>query len=103
MACVNDFRLLRKVCLYRFGGAELADGGADAQDFLRTFLLVFRNLRDEYDVSDRSCAHFYRLARARALLQGRDGLVRDDCKVLGYCGKDARTARDLPGIIAGLI
>jgi MoxR-like ATPase len=104
LACVNDFRLLRKVCLYRFGGLELADPDRpDATRFLERFELLFKNLRHAYDISDRSFAHFYRLARARAMLEGRDALVPEDCKVLAYCGKTPEALRQLPPIVESFL
>ena len=98
LSSVNDFRLLRMVCLYQFGGAELSDGSDGGDEFLGRFETAFRHLRDEYGISDRSCAHYYRLARARALLAGRD-LSREDVRVLQYSGKDADDLRKLPGIV----
>lgn len=100
-ACVNDFRLLRKVCLYRYGGADT--NHANSKGFTDRFLQIYRQLREEYDLSDRSCAHFYRLARSRALLNRRDQLREEDCKVLHYCGNSPESLRDLPGVVDGMI
>lgn len=101
-ACVNDFRLLHKVAMFGFGGAELTNGD-ESEAFLGKYEQLLRNMRDEYDISDRSAAHFYRLARARALLEGRDELNRSDCAVLHYCGKHEDALRRLPTIVDELI
>ena len=105
VACVNDFRLLRKVCLHEFGGFQ-TDADDDSRQFAETYLRLFSHLRDEYDVSDRSCGHFYRLARARALLDSKSAppkLRPEDCCVLRYCGKDPEAARRLPSIVDGYL
>lgn len=123
-ACVNDFRLLRKVSLYNFGGANLtseddsrsADAdksatkgstvrklGDDSKAFLEKYKSLLRNLRREYDISDRSAAHFYRLARARALFESREELNETDCEVLKYAGKSEDALRQLPTIISEVI
>jgi MoxR-like ATPase len=100
-ACVNDFRLLRKVCLFKFGGLDIHH--AKTKKFVGPYVDLFQELRDEYDVSDRSCAHFSRLARAKALLEKRDEMERDDCKVMYYCGKNPEAARRLPAIVDSVI
>ncbi len=94
-ACVNDLRLLHKVCLYKFCGWRVGHPGSG--EFMDNFLLLFRELRHAYGISDRSCSHFYRLARAKRLLEGleHEQLLKDDCRVLRYCGRDAETLRRL--------
>jgi MoxR-like ATPase len=101
-ACVNDFRLLQKVMLMTHGGAELDDGQAQTKDFVERFLNMFTQLRNTFDISDRSCGRLFRLARARALLAERTCLEPDDCSVFRYCGKDAETLRRLPAIVEQL-
>jgi hypothetical protein len=102
-ACVNDFRLLSKVNLFLFGGAALSDGTPEGEAFLKTYNHIFTHLRHAYDVSDRSCAHFFRLARAHALLDERRRVDPRDAVVLAYCGKDPHEARRLPAIVEGLL
>jgi MoxR-like ATPase len=103
-ACVNDFRLLHKMSLIGFGGIEVTDSDSvTAKEFTNKFITVFTDLRHTYDVSDRSCGHFYRLARARALFYGRRALAPEDCKVFYYCAKDPVAARKLPAIVDALL
>jgi MoxR-like ATPase len=102
-ACVNDLRLLRKVCLYKFGGLDSAGDDSASRAFHDTYIKLFRELREVYDVSDRSCGHFYRLARARALLKRREGLLPEDCRVLYYCAKNPEAAAQLPSTVDSLI
>jgi MoxR-like ATPase len=97
LACINDFRLLRLVSLYNFGGKDTS--GKESPEFRDTFLRVFGYLRDQFEISDRSLGHYYRLARARALLQGREILLPEDCRVLQFCARDMETARQMPGIV----
>ena len=97
VACVNDFRVLRLVSMYRFGGADTA--GTESRAFRDVFLRVFGCLRDRFEISDRSLGHYYRLARARALLLGREALLPEDCRVLQFCAPDVDAARQTPGIV----
>jgi MoxR-like ATPase len=101
LACANDFRLLGRMSLYLFGGTEV-DGKGDGE-FYQAYLKIFRHLRDEHDISDRSCDYYYRLARARALLEKREHLDKKDCMVLSYSAKDMNLARHLPGVVESLI
>jgi len=110
-ACVNDFRLLRKVCFLRFGTYR-KDAKSPSTDFDRVFLDAFRDLRRSFDVSDRSLSQFYLLARAKALLEREDvestgasgcTLEAEDCEVLYYCGNTIEAARRLPSAVDSLI
>ena len=84
-ACVNDFRLLHKVSMLLFGASDVRHG-----PFAKNFARVLMQLRNPYEVSDRSVHHFYRLARARALLDGRDELEPQDLQVFHYCANDPK-------------
>jgi MoxR-like ATPase len=97
-ACVCDFRLLNKMSLLKFGGEQLSDDD-DSKEFVKRFRTAFEHLRLQYDLSDRSFGQYYRLARARALLDGRDHLCPRDGKVLYYCGKDPNTANELRAVV----
>lgn len=94
-ACVNDLRLLRRISLIGLGGTDIAGPGNASAGFVNSYVSLFRHLRVEYDISDRSCGHFFRLARARALLDRRNHLEKDDCVVLKYCGKTPDKLRRL--------
>lgn len=95
LPCVNDFRLLHRVSLVKFGGAQLHDDTKESREFLERFHTLFRHLRAPQQLSDRSFGQYYRLARCRALLEGREHLERQDCQILYYCGKDPRAASEL--------
>ena len=43
------------------------------------------------------------LARAKALLDNRDELRKDDCRVLRYAGNTPEALRDLAGVIDSMI
>lgn len=92
IASINDFRLLNKVSQYEFGGSQLTQKDNTSAAFIERFISVFRHLRVEHDLSDRSFGQYYRLARARALLNGRDYLVIQDVEVLKFSGKDVSAA-----------
>jgi MoxR-like ATPase len=79
----------------KFGGEKLADDTKSSQLFLDRFRKLFEHLRTPYDLSDRSFGQYYRLARARALLAGREHLEPEDCKVLYYCGKNPHATSEL--------
>jgi len=102
VACVNDFRLLHKISLLKFGGEQMTDDAATSREFLDQFVGLFRSLRTRFDLSDRSFGQYYRLARARALIdgeQGREHLVPDDCKVFYYCSKDMQGVSELRSLV----
>lgn len=106
VACVNDLRLLHKISLLDFGGDELSCETAESQEFLERFVGLFQNLRTRFDLSDRSLGQYYRLARARALIDGEHGrkhLVPDDCKVFYYCSKDIQAASELRSMVDHLL
>ncbi|MBM4040926.1 MAG: hypothetical protein FJ290_20695 [Planctomycetes bacterium] len=87
VASTNDFRLLHKV-LYD----HLEDSSSDA--FREEFELMFRRLRKEYGISDRTLHPLYKLAHARAMLDGRPAGT-EDLAVFRYCGQTVETARIL--------
>lgn len=106
VACVNDFRLLHRISLLKYGGEKLADDAETSKSFLERFVSLLQHLRTRFDLSDRSFAQYYRLARARALIAkqkdgqaGRDHLTPDDCKVLYYCSKDVRAASEVRSVV----
>ena len=103
LPCVNDFRLLHRMSLIRFGGRALSDGSEEGDTFQDRFIQLFRYLRLRYDLSDRSFGQFYRLARADALLNGRDHLLPEDASVLMYCGKGADEASELRGAVGDFL
>jgi len=98
-ACPNDLRLLRNVSFAKYGGAKLSD----SKKFIDAFLGTYMNLRHQYDVSDRSAGHFYRLALASALYHKEKAPTPTHCKPFAYCSKDPEAARKLPGIVDDLI
>jgi len=97
LASLNDFRVLYHAGLRLFGGEQVET--AESRAFLRTYLRVVAHLRGQFDVSDRACGQYYRLARTRALLADRTVPHPEDCAVLAYAGKDLEAARLLPEII----
>ncbi len=99
MPCINDFRLLHGVSLVLFGGRDVSDGSHDGNLFRDRFTMLFDALRTRFDLSDRSFGQYYRLARVRALLAGRQHLLPEDARVLLYSGKGTRAATELRGIV----
>lgn len=103
LACANDFRLLHLVSLVRFGGADVrADRGFSRLDFGAEFLRIFRSLRREYDISDRTLHVLYALARAMALVEGRDTLTVDELSVFRYVSWDESGSGDLDRLVSNL-
>lgn len=99
LPCINDFRLLHGVSLVMFGGHEISDGTDDGDLFEQRFTKLFEFLRMKFDLSDRSFAQYYRLARVRALLKGRTHMESEDVRVLQHCGKGTRAVSELRGIV----
>ncbi|HEV7405522.1 MAG TPA: AAA family ATPase [Chthoniobacteraceae bacterium] len=62
VACLNDIRLLSKVLVNK------AFCGTDS-DFFKNFCVLFKQLRREYSISDRTPAQLLRVCRALALLE----------------------------------
>ena len=87
VASTNDFRLLHKVLYTR-----IADPASDK--FREAFELMFRRLRKEYGISDRSLHPLYKLAHARALLADR-WPTTEDLVVYKFCAQTVETARIL--------
>lgn len=81
VSCSNDLRLLKKVT-YFIGGGREAPGQAAA--FEKEFIQVFRMLRREASISDRSLALLYTYARSTALLAGRNVMTADDLGVFQH-------------------
>jgi MoxR-like ATPase len=85
VACANDLRLLKKVSFVMLGGRNLKlsqelGGGGFEQEFLK----VFKMMRREAGISDRSLAMLYAYARANALLAGRKSFTADDLEVFRH-------------------
>lgn len=78
LACANDLRLLKKVSFVALGGRQ-APGTQGA--FEKEFIQVFRMLRREASISDRSLSLLYAYARASALLANRKTMTADDLDV----------------------
>jgi MoxR-like ATPase len=102
IACVNDFRLLAKVILYKYGGPDQfhrVPFGQRGFSFEREFINLFRQLRTEFQISDRTPERLVRVARALALLDRRDHLEPEDLRVFKYCTPDIDTADVLADVV----
>lgn len=102
-ACTNDFRLLHRVALGQFGGRALASGGSSsAFDFNAEFLRIFRSMRRDYDLSDRTLRALYALARAMAVVEGRTHLSVEELNVFRYVSWDESGTGDLDRLVSNL-
>ncbi len=101
VACVNDFRLLFKVIHVMYGGVDLfSDRSAQAGfRFGDAFITLFRQLRWEFAISDRTPERLVRVARALALLSRRDVLTPEELCVFKYCTPDIDSAEILSDIV----
>jgi len=103
VACVNDFRLLHLVSLCHFGARSIdSDRGMGRVDFGAEFLRVFRSLRREYDISDRTLRALYALARAMAIVEGRNDLSVEDLNVFRYTSWDESGTGELDRLVSNL-
>lgn len=101
VACVNDFRLLFKVIHVMYGGVEQFRGGFHhtRSGFVEGFIALFRQLRWEFNISDRTPERLIRVARALALLAGRRTLTPEELCVFKYCSPDIDSAEVLSDIV----
>lgn len=103
IACTNDFRLLHRVAMVRYGGRALQkQAGLGAFDFNTEFLRVFRSLRREYDISDRTLGSLYSVARAMAVLESRPQLSSEELNVFRYVSWDESGSGELDRLVSSL-
>lgn len=81
VSCSNDLRLLKKVSYVICGGRDAPNGGGA---FEKEFTQVFRMMRHEASISDRSLSLLYTYARASAMLAGRTVMTADDLDVFRH-------------------
>jgi len=108
IAAVNDFRLLSRINYVKYGGRELffGDGKAGGKrqfSFAAEFKGMFKALRDEFGISDRTPERLLRVAKALALLEGAEELTPDHLRVFQYCAPNAEAARVLREVVAETI
>lgn len=106
IACLADFRLLGRVIHPLFEGPALCEENAPRNPhnaaFAREFNSAFKSLR-RFGISDRTPALLIRLAKAQALLQGRETLQAADLDVFKFCGPNRETARLLEDVVNEII
>ncbi len=101
VATVNHFRLLHRVLHVKYGGRLKDHSDSSQERFLEAFYKTFKSLRREFEISDRSYAKLYGLARGLALLRSRDEkrgddtLTSDELDVFKYCFRDLEAAPPL--------
>jgi MoxR-like ATPase len=102
IACVNDFRLLAKVVWVRFEGADQFRGTrlrSGSFSFSREFVNLFRQLRYEFNISDRTPERLVRVARSMALLEQKPNLGPEHLRVFKYCTPDMDSADALADVV----
>jgi hypothetical protein len=106
VASMNDFRLLGRINFVTYGGRDQFQSAARVRDgfcFPYEFLQMFKQLRSEFGISDRTPERLARVARARALLDGKDHLEPDHLKVFKYCAPDVDSASILGDVVEEMI
>ena len=102
IACVNDFRLLAKVIWVRFEGADQFRAmrlRSSSFSFSREFVNLFRQLRYEFNISDRTPERLVRVARSMALLEQKTNLGPEHLRVFKYCTPDMDSADALADVV----
>jgi hypothetical protein len=102
IACVNDFRLLAKLIWVRFEGADQFHPtrlNSRGFSFSRGFVNLFRQLRYEFNISDRTPERLIRVARAIALLELKTELGPEHLRVFKYCSPDVDSADALADVV----
>jgi MoxR-like ATPase len=103
ISCTNDFRLLNRMALCQYGGRGTSSAGGPGHiDFNAEFLRIFRSLRRDYDISDRTLRHLYALARATALVERRPHLSVEELNVFRYVSWDETGAGELARLVNNL-
>lgn len=101
VACLNDVRLLGKVVL---GGMF---GGTDAFEkesaFAEHFFALLKQLRKDYQVSDRTPVNILRVCRALAVLDGAATLQPEHLRAWGYVAPRRDQGLELQRQIAGRV
>jgi MoxR-like ATPase len=102
-SCTNDFRLLHRVSLYQYGGRSVERRASTGSfDFNTEFLRIFRSLRRDYDISDRTLGNLYALARAMAIVEGRPRLSSEELNVFRYVSWDETGTGELSRLVSSL-
>jgi MoxR-like ATPase len=103
ISCTNDFRLLHRVAMCKFGGRSVAEASRSGHmDFNAEFVRIFRSLRRDYDISDRTIRVLYALSRATAVVEQRNLLSAEELDVFRYVGWDETQAGELARLVNNL-
>ena len=88
LATVNHFRLLNRIAMVK----EEDRGEQQRLAFRKQFLQTFSTLRREFQISDRSMSHLYRLCGALAVVRQHDMPRTSELEVFQYCFRDPDAA-----------
>jgi len=103
VSCTNDFRLLHRVSMCQCGGRQIAETRASGHiDFNSEFMRVFKSLRRDYEISDRTLRALYGLARAMAIVERRTHLSVAELNVFRYISWDESGAGELTRLVNNL-
>lgn len=96
VATVNHFRLLHRLLYVKYGGRMEGD---DKDPFSKAYYDTFRSLRREFAISDRSYFRLHMLARALAVLRGKNRLEPSELDVFKYCFNNMEAAPALRDVV----
>ena len=98
LACANDLRLLNRVIRLQFGGSR-TDVRGHVIHFSEEFVRMFRSLRTDFQISDRTVAPLLAFAQAQALLERRSDMTIEELNVFRYVQWDQAGTGELNRLV----